>query len=205
MSKIKRINIIKTIFYNWFRISSLKPKLFLGYRTIIKVHKTAEINIINKLTLGIYYTLKQKNILNIGKNSKLIAGDVNIGNGSRISIGDNAILKIGKDVYFNENCRVMSSESITIGNNVIVGWDTTILDSDRHRVIINGKKQVMNKPVIICDDVWIGFGVSIMKGVTIGRGAIIAANSVVTKSVPEKSLVAGNPARVIKENIAWER
>ncbi|MFV8211402.1 acyltransferase [Streptococcus pluranimalium] len=205
MKKIIRFNFIKSYFYNLFIVKSLSLKFFLGFRTIVKIHKTAKVNIKKKFTLGIFYTLKQKNIINLGKNSELFADDVNIGNGSRISLANNAILCLGKDVYFNENCRVMVSEKISIGNNVIIGWDTTILDSDRHQLIVKSEKQKKTKPIFISDDVWIGFGVSIMKGVTIGKGAVVAANSVVTKDIPENCLVAGNPAKVIKENVKWER
>jgi acetyltransferase-like isoleucine patch superfamily enzyme len=60
-----------------------------------------------------------------------------------------------------------------------------------------------NKPIVIEDNVWIGCNVIILKGVTIGAGSIVAAGSIVTKNVPADSIVAGNPAKVIKENVKW--
>jgi acetyltransferase-like isoleucine patch superfamily enzyme len=60
------------------------------------------------------------------------------------------------------------------------------------------KQGIITSPIIVCDDVWVGYGVSILKGVTIGTGAIIAAGSVVTKNVPPYSIVGGVPAKIIK-------
>lgn len=78
-----------------------------------------------------------------------------------------------------------------------------IRDSDSHR-ITNEPSYSVRKPIVIGDDVWIGMNVIILKGVKIGTGAIIAAGAVVTKEVPPYTLVAGVPAKVIKENVSWE-
>ena len=75
------------------------------------------------------------------------------------------------------------------------------MDSDAHFIEYEGYEPT--KPVIIEDDVWIGTRVTILKGVTVGKGAIIGACSVVTKDVPPHSIVVGNPAKVVKENVTW--
>ena len=64
---------------------------------------------------------------------------------------------------------------------------------------------MISKPIIIGQHVWIGQGATILKGVTIGDGAIIAAGALVTKDVPAQSIVGGNHAKVIKENVKWHR
>ena len=79
--------------------------------------------------------------------------------------------------------------------------NVTIMDSDFHH--IESENHVMTKPVTIRDNVWIGNGATILKGVTIGEGSVIAAKSVVTRDVPPHTIVAGNPAKVIKEDISW--
>lgn len=123
--------------------------------------------------------------------------------GGRISIGDRC--------YIGTSHLVCHS-GITIGNDVIISWGVTIVDHDSHSLdwelrkndVANwglGKKDwtgVSIRPVVIQDKVWIGFGASILKGVTVGEGAVIGANAVVTRDVPPYAVVAGNPSRVIR-------
>lgn len=77
-----------------------------------------------------------------------------------------------------------------------------IRDSDNHSIKKEGYKKT--KPIRIGNHVWIGLRATILKCVTIGDGAVIAAGAVVTKDVPPKSLVGGVPARVISTNVEWE-
>jgi acetyltransferase-like isoleucine patch superfamily enzyme len=88
-------------------------------------------------------------------------------------------------------------QSVTIGKRVRIGPYTLIMDSDFHDVYNRSKEGKVN-PVVISDDVWIASRAIILKGVTIGRGSMIAAGSVVTRDVPEYSLVGGVPAKVIR-------
>jgi acetyltransferase-like isoleucine patch superfamily enzyme len=107
----------------------------------------------------------------------------------------------------------MCAERITVGRNVIVSYHVTIADSDFHPIdselriqdaIANSplgdrsqRPAIVSRPVMIEDDVWIGIGAIILKGVHIGRGARIQAGSVVTQDVPPGQTVAGNPAKLI--------
>lgn len=112
-------------------------------------------------------------------------------------IGDNKIT-IGDNFYANVGCHFLGE--ITIGNNVLVGPKTVIWGRD-HGI---SKDQLISDqghiklPIIIEDDVWIGANATILKGIKIGKGAVIGAGSVVTKDVPEYAIAVGNPARVVK-------
>ena len=120
--------------------------------------------------------------------------------GCIVDVEENAKLSIGSG-SMNRNGQIYCFESICIGEGVKIAEDVVIRDSDNHTVCRNGYS--MSKPILISDHVWIGMRAIILKGVTIGEGAIIAAGSVVTRDVPAHALVAGNPAKVIKENVEW--
>lgn len=135
---------------------------------------------------------------------ELIIGDaVTIYKDVKLSIvpaEENARLEIGNGSAIGDRTEIHVGESVKIGANTLITWNCCIMDRDYHR--INSEKEVV-KPVQIGNNVWIGCNSLIMKGVTIGDGAVVAAGSVVTKNVEPNTLVAGNPARVIKTDIVW--
>ncbi len=110
-------------------------------------------------------------------------------------------IEIGNNTYIGDRTEIHSGQSVKIGNNVNIAWDCNILDRDYHGFESETERI---EPIEICDNVWIGCGSYILKGVTLGEGSVVAAGSVVTKDVPKACLVAGNPARVIKENVWWK-
>lgn len=112
-------------------------------------------------------------------------------------------LQVGNNVNINSYSRVVALNRITIGNNVIIAKFVSILDHD-HAYELNAEKKLHFdgyevKSITIGNNVWIGDKVTILKGVKIGDNVIVAANSVVSRSVPPNSIVAGIPAKVIKE------
>ena len=115
---------------------------------------------------------------------------------ARIFVRKGAYLEIGSNSRIN-GCHISASERIIIGKNVRISQYVLIMDNDFHQVtdhFADGKK----KPIIIEDDVWIAAKATILKGVRIGKGAVIAAGAVVTKDVEPYTLVAGVPAKVIR-------
>ena len=128
-----------------------------------------------------------------------IDGNVTFRQGCKVDCHSNSKLIIGDKSFFNENCRIGTKEKIIIGKNCIFGNNVSIHDFDGHK--INGVEGI--KSIIIEDNCWIGEGVTILKGVTLGSGTIVGAGSVITKSTPKNSIVAGNPARIVKENVTW--
>ncbi len=116
--------------------------------------------------------------------------------GVRLEVYKGARLFIGNGTYLNRNAVIVAVGSVTIGADCRIGWDVVIMDSDLHPVDANDQPTDFS-PVDIGDDVWIGCRSIILKGVTIGRGAVIAAGSVVTKDVPPNVVAGGVPARVL--------
>lgn len=113
-----------------------------------------------------------------------------------------AILEIGDDFAMTGGS-ICAAERITIGTNVAVGANCTIIDTDFHPMNPEFRRQHPQQsntaPILIEDDVFVGMNCLILKGVTIGHGSVIGAGSVVTKNLPPCVIAAGNPARVIRE------
>jgi acetyltransferase-like isoleucine patch superfamily enzyme len=131
----------------------------------------------------------------------VIEGRARLGDGTKVLVGPGAVVSIGDDTHFDGDCRVIAAVSVSIGSGCAIAWETLVMDADFHRV--DGRASG-DAPVRIGDRVWIGAGAKVLKGVTVGDGAVIAAGAVVTRDVPAGALVAGNPARVVREHVTWE-
>ena len=131
----------------------------------------------------------------LGNFSFFYGGDLMVKKGAKL------ILHSG---YANRNVEIRCENRIEIGDNVAIANGVVIMDSDFHTIFYDNNSCNASAPIYIGNNVWIGVNATILKGVTIGDGAIIASGSVVTKDVPANAIVAGNPARIIKENISWK-
>lgn len=115
------------------------------------------------------------------------------------------VIDIGKRVIMNPGCHIGAINKVVIKNDVLVGANVLITDHFHGKIIPReneippAKRKLYSKgPVIIEEKVWIGENAVIMPGVTIGKGAVIGANAVVTHDVPANAVAAGNPAKIIK-------
>ena len=135
------------------------------------------------------------------KSKLIINGNASVGYNSSIRVEKNAQLIIGNNTYISAKALIRVGKSIKIGNNCAISWNVTIMDSDFHDYKVNGILQETTQEVIIEDNVWIGNNVIILKGVHIGKNAIVGAGSIVTRDVEPFSAVAGNPAKNIKSNV----
>lgn len=147
--------------------------------------------------------MKPESLLSIAKDS--------IVNAKIFFDKESSIINIGERVYIG-NSTIICAQKIDIENDVMISWGCTIVDHDSHSLDakdrkndvsnwINGNKNwdtVKTAPVVIESNAWLGFNVTVLKGVRIGKGAVIAACSVVVKDVEPYTLVAGNPAKVVK-------
>ena len=164
---------------------------------------------------GVRFTSSAK-VENISKDKQ----NIKIGKGTLIEgrlvvFNNGGIIDIGSNCYIGAGTNIWSGEHVKIGNNVLISHNVNIIDTNSHEIDylerienynknrIDGyskeKGNVITEKIIIKDYVWISFNVSILKGVHIGEGAIIAAGSIVTKDVLPFTLVAGNPAKLIKK------
>ena len=105
---------------------------------------------------------------------------------------------VGKNVFINACCKFQDQGGIVIGNGVLIGHNVTLATLN-HDERPDFRQNIYPKPIKIGDNVWIGSNATILQGVTIGNGAIIGANAVVTKDVPENTIVAGVPAKIIRK------
>ena len=204
---------IRMLYYNFKRINRITGKVFfvLAKHTVLDLDKTAQIELRSSVVFG-WCNMKHSRLetaLCMAKNSKIFFGggknngQIRIGYGSYIQVGTNAELSIG-DSFVNREVKIICNNKMTIGDGCIIAMGTVIRDNDggNHRILSLNYNNA--KPVKIGNHVWIGENSVILKGVTIGDGAVIAASSLVTKDVPPHCLVAGSPAKVIRENIEWE-
>jgi acetyltransferase-like isoleucine patch superfamily enzyme len=196
------MNYIKRFIKNHFRKHNNSDSRFLslGEKTILK-----------NFSIEVRGQDKNRKYLFIGNESIISGNFIFETNSGNITIGNNTFIGGGTFI---------SIDKIIIGNNVMFSWGCTVVDNDAHSLSskdrlsdIKDWKQGIEKnnigyykdwsnvnhgPVMIKDNAWIGFNSIILKGVTIGEGAIVGAGSVVTKDVPDYAVVAGNPARIIK-------
>jgi acetyltransferase-like isoleucine patch superfamily enzyme len=114
--------------------------------------------------------------------------------GVRLECWRGARIIIGNGTYFNRNTEVIAASEVQIGHDCMIAWDVVIMDTDQHG---HHGAEPKTAPIRIGDRVWIGCRAIILKGVTIGDDAVIAAGAIVTKNVPSGAIVAGHAARVI--------
>lgn len=107
-------------------------------------------------------------------------------------------LEIGDNVFINYGSSLVASNHVKIGNDALIGTHVMVMDCDFHNVE-DKSWDTTGSPIVIEDRAWLGNRSIILKGVTIGHDAVVAAGSVVTRDVPPRTVVAGVPAKVVRE------
>lgn len=155
------------------------------------------------------------------------SGSINTGPRENIKIGNHGFvgctfqvmcggkIEVGNNIYIGTGTVLQAKEFIKIGDNVIISNNVLIVDNNNHPTSPEERlkmsqcenymadelwtwKYAQSSPIVIEDNVWIGKNAVVMKGVTIGKGSIVALGAIVTKDVPPYSVVAGNPAKIVK-------
>ena len=205
---------VYSIFYKMFTPVGRVSNILWGYRLCEKWRefKTAiystwvknEFAAASKVKIASPITLKNPKNIYLGDNVKI--GSNGVVTTWPNAMGTVGVIEIGDNCNFGENVNITSSNHIKIGNNVLTGRWVTITDNNHGDTSIHD----LSKPpisrdlkskgeIIIGDSVWIGDKVVILSNVKIGEGAVLAANSVVTKDVPAFAVVAGVPAKLIQK------
>lgn len=108
-------------------------------------------------------------------------------------------IDIGDYVLISPGTRILSSDHVTIGDNTMIAGEVYISDSDWHDVYDRTSEQDAHKPIVLERNVWLGYGVKVCKGVTIGENSVVGTGSVVSRSIPANVIAAGNPARIVRK------
>ena len=169
----------------------------------VSIHPTAKVN---------YRAVRYRS------GSTLSIGEGSIIEGSLVAERNGACIIIGRNTFIG-NSVVASAVRIEVGDDVLISWGCSIVDHNSHAIAWSKRQNdvrdwycgdknwshVSTRPVLIGNKSWIGLNSIILKNVTIGEGAIVAAGSVVTKDIPPWTVVGGNPARTIREIPVNER
>lgn len=186
---------------------TLKLLLSLSFRTLFKLQC-----VFNRVSIGGnekvkgFLAVKSHGLLSIGKdfvvNSGSWANPIGGSAKTQIIVKEGGQCRIGNGVGIS-NTTIYCAEKITINDHVIIGGGCKIWDTDFHSLDItnriHGNDSPKTSPIEIGKGAFLGGGVLILKGVTIGKGSIVAPHSVVTKSIPSFQLWGGVPAKFIKE------
>ena len=204
---------------------SIHFKYFTGLNFIKTKYKKIKnkLEIFGKLRKNKIKISGNNNIIYVGKNS--ILRDCNIfikGNNNILYIGDNCVVNNTSIILDNEGSEIrignktsiakvqivsLEPYKIEIGEDCMLSYDIEIRNTDSHKIYDKNTNERINEgsSINIGNHVWLGMRAVILKGVNIGHNSIVAAGSIVTKDVKANTIVSGNPAKQIKENVYWTR
>ena len=130
-----------------------------------------------------------------------VGSDVSLASGNRWDIGPEASVTVGTKSYFGPSTKVIVESGLTIGDGCAISWDCQFLDSDHH---VLADRAAGGTPISIGDRVWIGSGVTVLRGSRIADGCVVAAGAVVRGTFDEPgTLIGGVPARVLRTGVRW--
>lgn len=201
-------DIFKEFYYNNLCKSVVRNKgnLIIYGNSVIDIHETSRINLKDDFHINSnkFKGSKAECYLKLHENANLnIEGRFKLYYGATIQIFKNATLSLGKG-FINSNSVIACAKEITIGDGATIARGVYIYDCDFHSIVDNEDNILNNSsPINIGKHVWIGVNATILKGVNIGEGAIIGAGAVVNENVPPYCIVAGNPAKIVREGVKW--
>lgn len=126
-------------------------------------------------------------------------GSAAFGSGSRVSVGENGYLEVGDGFRNTAKCQIVCHQSVVLGRNSLVSWDTLIMDTDSHS--LEGRPVAL--PVHVGNTVWIGCRTAVLKGAVIPDRSVVAAQSVITKDLGSEGALYGGTNRLRREGVSW--
>lgn len=206
---LNNTNIWQTLFLHRHATCPRSSQAHVRNYSLINISKSAIVNIEEHGHLYInMLNLKRKRIRPctfwIGDNARFSCKGFSMYEGASVVLLEGASLTIGRNSYMNDSL-IQCANQISIGDDCAIAGDVLIQDTDFHPMLDEkGEERPYVKPINIGNHVWICAKATILKGITIGDGSVVAAGAVVTKDVPPRCLVGGNPARIIRQNIDWK-
>jgi acetyltransferase-like isoleucine patch superfamily enzyme len=202
--KIKaKINVLAIDYFDR-QPKSTRERLFLYY--LVSLSAIKGILYLANATIKLRHCVTGKMVTVRGNLQVVARGKIIIGNNckiwshlgkTQISAGPRAVITIGENTFINTGAIISSRKGISIGKNCNIANEVIIMDDDFHDVKVREEKSAKAE-ISIGDNVWLATRVMVLKGVSIGEGAVIAAGAVVTKDVPPYVLAGGVPAKIIK-------
>lgn len=208
------INWIKTIWFNFMALpfkQAMKIPFIIGYN--VKIQSIGKIILHKKcytgmISLGVMkipmWESNSVQLIFTNYGTVVFSGRAKFHPGVKLSISQNALLKLGDKVSFGYNCRIITQHTISTGDNFRISWEGQIFDTDFHYLqkIESEKIYIRKKPVIIGNDVFLGNRVTIGKGTVIPNGCVISCCSKINgdfSSQGENLLIVGNPGKVVSK------
>lgn len=159
-------------------------------------------------SVGVFDKKCQRAMLEINGTIEIPDGKISIGQGTRVSVGKNATVTFGEHFSNTAGMTIISTNRITFGKNVLVSWDTLIMDTDWHALqdTLTGEIGAVEKPISVGNNVWICCRSTILKGSIVADGSVVAAGAVIAgkHSTPD-DIIGGNPARVLRNHATKDR
>lgn len=188
----------------------IRPTIVKGSNNVISIMSKRQNVLIriygnnNSIIIGESSRFRNTQIIIFGDNNHIVAESGSKFDGPCIvRMEGNSTLEIGRNSGIRGVTFVLKDSNIKVGRNCMFSYDVLIRNNDQHKVLKEGRVTNFSKDIFIDDHVWLCERCAVLKGVKIGQDSIVAFGAVVTKSCPENSIMAGNPARVVKDGISW--
>lgn len=206
--KVRRVSLLGVL--RSLRLTGSPDKLVVGRGVETTIDPEAQLDIRSRLEVGVRATGAAHPAMGgsklwVGPDAEVAVtcddGGAWIGPCSAVHVEGS--LSLGCS-YLNGFARIVCADGIRVGDGCAIAWNVDLVDTDRHRLTVDGEARDRTAPIEIQDHVWIGHHATIAKGVTVGEDAVVASHAVVTRDVPAGALVAGCPAEVVHEDVGWD-